>query len=329
MRKLRRMTGSLEDGASPFDGLHERQISALLDVLNDSELGGREHIRRRYLDREPRFETTLRFLTEIGALQEKNGVLGLGPPLQRLQVPVTPQDLAPLLINLIVCTQNRFRSHLLEYVGQFRIAEGSAVHRPSTQDRSAASGVRNLLMELGAVSYDASEDQYVLAPQYSALMAQARCAPCALSPAQLHRSQQDKEDLGLSAEIAVVSYERQRVGARLADRIDHVALRNVAAGYDIQSVSVVDGEKILPRYIEVKAVSVRTFQFYWTPNEVSVAELFGAWYYLYLLPVDRRGTFSLDELRVICDPHRAVLGSPGEWTVETAVMKCILVPRVE
>lgn len=323
------MTDCLENGASPFDGLHERQISALFDVLHDSELGGREHIRRRYLDREPRFDVTLRFLTEIGALQENNGVLALAPPLQTLEAAVTPQDLAPLLINLIVCTQNPFRSHLLEYVRQFRVADGSAVHRPSTQDRSAESAVRNLLMELGAVSYDTSQDQYVLAPQYSALFAQARCAPCLVSPAQLHRSQQEKEDLGLSAEIAIVSYERQRVGARLVDRIDHVALRNVAAGYDIQSVSVVEGERIVPRYIEVKAVPIGTFRFYWTPTEVSVAELFGAWYYLYLLPVDRCGTFSLRHLRVIPDPHRAVLASPSEWIVETAVMKCSLAPSAE
>lgn len=318
-----------EGQASPFNGLRRQQILTLLDVLQDSELKHREYIERRYLERAPRFEITLQFLTEIGAVQDDNSVLTSTPTIQVLSGHVTRQNLAQVLINLIVCGENRFRSDVFGYIEQFRVTDGRAVHRPTVEQRSAESGVRNFLMELDVVSYDASENQYVLSAEYSALYANARCPSLSVSPAELQRSRQEKEDIGLSAEIAVVSYERQRVGAQLADRVDHIARRNVAAGYDIRSISVVAGDRILPRYIEVKAVPAGTFRFYWSSNEVRVAESFGSWYYLYLLPIDRGGTFNLEDLWIIRDPHSVVLGSVNEWIVERGVLVCSPMPSAE
>ncbi len=85
-----------------------------------------------------------------------------------------------------------------------------------------------------------------------------------------------------------------------------------------------DQDGILPRYIEVKAVPAKNLRFYWTANEVGVAEVFGSWYYLYLLPVDRHGVFCTERLQIIADPHSVVLKPSSDWLVESNILQCSL-----
>ena len=59
------MKDSLENRASPFEGLHEPQISTLVGLLQESRVKNREYIERRYLEDAPQFDRTLQFLTEI------------------------------------------------------------------------------------------------------------------------------------------------------------------------------------------------------------------------------------------------------------------------
>ena len=115
------------------------------------------------------------------------------------------------------------------------------------------------------------------------------------------------------------------MGPEFASKVNHTALKNAGAGYDIESVSVTASGEVAPRYIEVKAVPRGKPRFYWTSNEVSVAEALGSWYYLYLLPVGKKGVFSLEDLRIIQDPHSKVLGLPSEWVTESDIIKCTLV----
>ena len=86
-----------------------------------------------------------------------------------------------------------------------------------------------------------------------------------------------------------------------------MALRNVAAGYDIRSLTVSNDSETVPRFIEVKAVSPVSMCFHWTRNEVAVACTLRDFYFLYLLPVTGSGGFDVANLRIICDPHKRVL----------------------
>ena len=108
----------------------------------------------------------------------------------------------------------------------------------------------------------------------------------------------------------------------MADRVQHVALLNAAAGYDVRSVTVTDNGMTKPRYIEVKAVSSSSLQFHWTRNEVVTAKLLAQWYYLYLLPVKAGRGFAMNQLEVIPDPHTAVLQASDAWAVEPDVLRC-------
>jgi hypothetical protein len=131
--------------------------------------------------------------------------------------------------------------------------------------------------------------------------------------------------MGLAAERVVVEYERDRLGPEFASRVEHVALSNAAAGFDVQSVTLQSSCDILPRFIEVKAVSPTDYRFYWSANEMVVARTFGSWYYLYLLPIGSDGRPRRELLRMICDPHNTVLACPDQWSVETNVVQCRLV----
>ena len=316
-----------ETSVSAFDGLHQQQVLALLDVLKESKLSTKEHIERRFLERAPKFGETLNFLKEADVVQDKNGTLSITPAFCWLPEQCDDPDLSKWLISLIIRRDNAYRSEMFEYLGSFQVVNGMAVRRPTDEERSAESAVRNYLMELGVVSFDSTGNQYILTPEHSVLYAQAKGNISVISPSQFQSQRRAREDIGLAAEIAVLSYERRRVGAQLAHFVEHVANRNVAAGYDIQSVTVCDTTQTTPRYIEVKAVPRETFRFYWTANELAVAKLFRSCYYLYLLPVDRGRRFDFERLRMLCNPQSAVFGPNSEWITERNVVRCSLATK--
>ena len=179
-------------------------------------------------------------------------------------------------------------------------------------------------MELGVVRHEAHRDCYNIAPEYLSLYVFAQDSANKQTPLMVGVINRARETLGLAAEKAIVSYERDRVGKTLENRVEHVALRNAAAGYDIRSVTVNENGAVVPRYIEVKAVSSSSLQFYWTRNEVLTAKHLADWYYLYLLPVKNNGSFAIDELEIITIPHYTVLHEPDIWEVEPDVLRCCL-----
>lgn len=315
------MTGSSDEASNAFDDLSLQHVRTFLELLAGTELRDKEYVKRRYLERAPHFDATLRFLTQLNVVEDDGRTLsstsqcGLGRGLRG-------DELQSVLIKRLVETDSPLREELFRYLRQFEIVDNRAVCRPTPEQRSSESALRNFLMELAIVSYDRRSEQYVLDVDHSSLYAAAAASAASICPSTIRTSRQAKEEIGLAAECAIVGYEQQRVGERFENRVNHVAARNAAAGYDVESVTVVAEALVVPRFIEVKAVSLKTLRFYWTANEVQVAQSLGSWYYLYLLPVDGRRHFKMDLLRIICDPHSAVLGCPDQWNVEHNVVRC-------
>lgn len=88
--------------------------------------------------------------------------------------------------------------------------------------------------------------------------------------------------LGLAGEELVLKYEHQWLIDHnlpdLADRIEHIALSNSSAGYDIKSYDENGNEK----YIEVKTTrSSKSAPFYISRNEVEVSRELGDQYWIY------------------------------------------------
>jgi hypothetical protein len=175
-------------------------------------------------------------------------------------------------------------------------------------------------MDLGAVSHRPDGDLFVLEQPFVswALWARNVVGP---SAKQLAKSENDRLVLGLEAEVAVLAWERERVGKSYYSRVRHISQENPAACFDIQSVTLV-AHAPHPRFIEVKAVGVESLEFHWSRAEIEAAEILGSSYFLYLLPVPTRGVFDLDRIEIVQDPYKEVYKNSAKWLTTVADTVC-------
>ena len=319
MRNWRHIIGS--SNVKPvFEGIQYWQVPLLLKIIDRSELKTREYIQKQFSERSKGFSETLTFSVRL------NLVLIRGQNLESSVVfrSMTADDIRVCIQERLLRIRNRYRSELFRYIRQFAVSDGQLVYRSSMQRRSRESAVRNFLMGMGIVKHDSIEDWYIIGYEHICLYSAAIDNSKQISPSSLAKLQVNRNDLGLAAEEAVFQYEKDRVGPDMINEIDHVALRNVAAGYDIRSITRIEGSVVVPRYIEVKVVSGQSYKFYWSRNEVNVSVSFGEWYYLYLLPVDKSGSFNISQMQIIPDPNAIVLGPRTAWVVEPDVLCCYL-----
>lgn len=134
------------------------------------------------------------------------------------------------------------------------------------------------------------------------------------SPKQLEKMLADQQSLGLAAEKVVINYEERRIRKFNNNlKLDHVSLRDVSAGYDIQSYEGKD--KI---FIEVKAVSLSNYKFHLSVLEFQTAINLKEKYYIYLLPVDhsKPDNFDIENLLRINDLNKNIFNNKISWKME-------------
>ncbi|MAI29660.1 MAG: hypothetical protein CMP38_05590 [Rickettsiales bacterium] len=136
-----------------------------------------------------------------------------------------------------------------------------------------------------------------------------------ISPAELKKIMQEKEKIGLAAEEFIFKKEKEKVSKiNKKLNVEHTALTDVAAGYDILSYNN-NEEKI---FIEVKAVSSSNFKFYLTSNEFNTSNILKNNYFLYLLPRDLSNPeqFDYDNLLIINNINENIFKNHTEWKIE-------------
>jgi len=307
-----------------FRGIEWHNVLKLLDVLVESSLLTTEYIARRFKERGTGFPETLEFLLSINALHRRTDHLALSSEVKDAAVNGNRAELQACLLTLLLHHGSGFRTAIYEYVRHFELHESEVLYCAARRQLSRHSFVRNFLMEIGVVAYEGKPRYYRLAPEYNYLYIDAMERSKVVSPSTLVAKLSDQADIGLLAEQRVLSYEKERVGPGSEHLIDHISRRNAAVGYDIKSVTQGKGKTLEPRYVEVKAVSEVCLRFYWTANEIRVAKLLGKLYYLYLLPVNVRGGFRLESLRIISDAYAVVLRPRSEWDIAENVISCSL-----
>lgn len=303
-----------------FSNLRYAHVCALLDTVSKDRIRRIPHIRRLFIEKAEGFDEVVLFLSELGMLSIDGDIL-------HLKADWSTSDSAKRrdeIIRMLIDKKNRYRTEAYKFINKFSVVHNDIVYMPPDQSRSSESGVRNFLIDLGVVIHLLETNKYVLVPEYVNLLASAKNSANYTSPALLEKNVEFRNELGYAAEEQIVKYERQRIGPEYADKVDHVSMRNSAAGYDIQSISIETNGQVFPRFIEVKAVSPRTLQFYWSKNEVTTARTLSHWYYLYLLPVNRKGQFNTDRLMVIPDPCNTILKEDSNWVTETDALVCYI-----
>lgn len=315
------MSASSVQNRAAFEGLRWCQVEGLLEVLRDTELRYEHHIRRRFNERASGYARTAAFLREIGVVGFDGSRI-----MCRRRIPGESGGLVNLIIGHVLRARGRYRAAIFRYLRRFRCARGEVVYRAGASARARDSAVRNFLMDLGIVRHRVQDDAYALDPAFVPLFVESRRVTGGTAPGRVTSQREAREEIGLAAELAVVAYERDRIGPEFADRIDHVSQRNASAGYDVLSARVASN-RASNRYIEVKAVPSSSMRFYWTGNEVNVAGILRDFYYLYLVPVEA-GVVRIDRMTVIADPVSVVLDS-RDWVVEPHVRLCRLSERMD
>lgn len=314
------MKESLISKFDAFQGLEWRNVLELITILRGNKHNKKDFIKRRYSLHASRFRETLAFAVALGAIKEVDGHM------RALKLFSTSDEakIHAWFIERIFKRRNRYRTRIFRYLRLFYITAGQPTFSPPSESRHKDSHVRNFLMELGIVSYDFKNDLYQISIEYLNPYALAYDSANLQNPEALISANRSRGSLGLAAEKTVVLFEQGRLGSKFADRVKHVAIQNTSAGYDIRSVTIDENGAIIPRYIEVKAVSISSFQFHWTRNETRVAKRLAEWYYLYLIPLKSDSRFIMNEMKIIANPHSAVLQTPDTWVVEPDVLLCFL-----
>ena len=281
----------------------------------------KEFIEKGYLRHALNFEETIEFLQELHLIEDRAGQIILKPKYRNLlkdlkEAEKTKEVVKKFIVKSLINERTHFSEHLNEFLRQFRLINNQYEFAPSVSERLEYSGLRNFLIDLEFLYLDSSEKKYVIAEEYwhafSKLKRQKK-----LSPDEFLKIQRSKEEIGREAEFKIIEYEKGRLFKfpNLVEKIEHISLKDVTAGYDIKSFDATIDEKgnAAPRFIEVKAVSPWNYRFNWTRNEIEKSEFYHRNYYLYLLPVTGKKKFDFDNLKVIRDPYLKIYKNKNGW----------------
>jgi len=316
------MSASSDKRLELFAKLETKQIQCLLNILSQTTMHGKEYVETAYSERARNFVETLQFLKDMNWVKERHGEIALSNAEFTTYTAVQDDgEIRKRLTEALIADVSPYRTDLADYLLRFSLSGSNLAYRPSLSERLQQSPLRNYLIDIRAVTYRAADDTYLLEEGAADLYVWAINFRRSTSKEMLQSDATRKEQLGFAAEIAILGYERNRVGALWAHKVEHVSADNPFACYDIKSVTVQNGDAV-PRYIEVKAVPSDAFEFYWTRSELEVAHLLKSKYFLYLLPVIAGGSFDLRRILVVDDPYSSVYKNSGAWKIEENVIVC-------
>jgi len=302
-----------------FEGLKFSNCVSLLEAL-----GGHgssiEHLTRKYSEYSTRFDETLNFLLATGLVNKRGNRILLG----RLNTTSETKDqdkasiynsISRTLMARLISSSNSFATEVRAFLGNFKMQDGKLRFRPSFNANMQSANLRNFLMELDILEGNA-DSGYVIKDD-NVVLRMITMPSRSIGRHEYLEILKKREDLGRRAEIEIIELERKRLAnyPSLVRSIQHIADDDIGVGYDIGSFEGPDSRsESAERLIEVKAVSILSFEFHWTLNELKKARTARRSYYLYLLPVGSGGKFATADLLVIRDPFIRVFKNTKVWS---------------
>jgi hypothetical protein len=306
-----------------FEHISFGQIYALAEAIANSTSRESSVIGHRYSENAKFFSETLEFLEKLHIVKIRGDIVHLQPEYKAI---VSNFDgtyayrdrIKQLIVRGFLLEKNPYSSYLQEFLGKFEFINGRYQYSPEISERLLFSGLRNLLLELEFIWVERDNIRYTIDDGHAALIPRLLSIHV-VAPHELLSIQSRQSDIGRAAELEVMEYERNRLAEfpSLVHGIEHVALTNVTAGYDIKSFlheeggANQEGSSII--FIEVKAVSSLDYGFYWSRNEIEASKRFRESYFLYLLPAMGEGSFDLKLMKIIRNPFAAVFNDESLW----------------
>lgn len=299
-----------------FENINLSRLTTLVQSINESREATIPRIKRKFEETSSNFESVLTLLLQIKLIGIADGKLIINQSVETLN----KSQFAEVVVKNLFDNESYSNFQLSEFFGHFIFKNNQYWFLPNRKLRLQTSGVRNFLITLGFLEYSSEVDAYFISEKGNRYFGKV-LNKSKITLLQLAKNLANNEELGLAAEKLVFAYEKSRLQGfpKLIMEIKHISQEKVNAGYDIQSFS---GNPLfknpVPRYIEVKAVSLLDHKFYWSRNEMEVAKCLGEEYYLYLVPVKSEGIFSIENLVIIKNPYEKVFNNRLFWesTVE-------------
>jgi len=304
-----------------FEKISANQLLVFSQVLSESALLQIELIEARFVRTALNFPETVEFLKELELVSVLDNEFVSKPKykilldeLRKSQHPL--QVMKSFIISCLLNSEASFSEYVYKFLSQFHWVNGQCEFTPNASQRLEYSGLRNFLIDMEFLYLDSSKTKYIISEDYLLLLADLK-KPQQLSPDGFLKVQQKRGEIGKAAELKIIEYEKQRLSGfpHLVEKIEHRAIKDVMAGYDIRSFedTLDDRGNSTSRFIEVKAVSPWDYRFYWSKNEIESAILHQKTYYLYLLPVVGKNEFDINRLKIINDPYSNVYKNNSEW----------------
>ena len=318
------MKESLEINRNPFEGLSFKNSQELLRLINEASYRKLSFIKTNYEGLASNFMTTLDFLKNIGLIEmPKDQIVKLST-----NTPKQSSEWGEIILNRLYSKDSSYRTTTHTFLQSFSSTHRTFEYRPCPNKRSVESPIRNFYLEAGIIKYSHSQDVYFVPEERHTDNIPLKQNPTRLSPSALKKLNEKKEKIGLSAEKSVIQYEKQRLGNALAQKVLHSSVSNCALGYDIESVTDT-GLHILPRYIEVKAISLEDVNFFFSRDEMNCSKQLGKLYYLYLVPISAGGVIELDNIQIFTHPNDTRCSRKTACELPTEVYSCRLLTSIE
>jgi len=298
----------------PFDKVHLAQLHTLCCILADTEVRHVSNIKSKYAEKALAFDETLLLLEDLNIVRNNYDELFLTKSFSLTNDSI--DDFKKKFLPFLFSARGEISELLRNFLLNFQTDQNEIFFKSTEIQKIKFSDTRNLLLELEFITPNDNNTTYYVNPDYIDMFIE-QFSKRKLSPENFKKKQIENDSIGLAAEKIVIEYEKKRLANILQNfnEIEHTSLYNVLAGYDIKSFeNYLDNNlKLIDRYIEVKAVSIQDFKFYWSRNEIEIAKVFGEKYYLYLLPVISIDTFDLEKMITINNPFKNIYTNRFDW----------------
>lgn len=301
-----------------FDRISLKETFLLLEIIKESKENEYRLLQRKIRSAVSDSEDILTFLIQSELVKSKDGVLNLGKKL----LTSAENELKKVILSAFFEKKLEKHQNIKDFFNLLVFADEKYWYAPDQKLRLKISGIRNFLIELDFLAYEAKTDRYYVTEYGEKFLTFDRVN--AYTPTQLMKNLEKIRLLGEKAEKIILKNEKIKLKnfPEQLKEVRHISTKHVDAGYDIKSFSVKNNNSEIsgPMYIEVKAVSMVDKKFYWSNNEIATSKMLGDRYYLYLLPVKSDLDFDIKEIIVIQNPYEKVFKNKSEWTSKIELM---------
>ena len=291
----------------------------LINIINGSTTKDISFIYNAYKRSSENFDGSMKMLLELGLVEiVDDRVEILNDPFITLDNEIinSRENFRVLILNRL-SMNDVIKNQLKQYFSRFSANDSDILSCKLNKENSLNNvNLRNFLMTLDLIEFDKINELYFINNEYIQLI-KPLLSPKNFNLKQLKKSIASNQEIGDLAEELVVKYEVNRLDKDFpfAERlVEKISVDQVNAGYDIESHSLSNAQLISIK-IEVKAVSLKDYRFFWSKNEMKAAKTYGDRYYLYLVPCIGNNELDMENLKIIQDPHRHIIDNES-WSCE-------------